>query len=373
MTARERKLAMLVGVWPLSLFYTLVGQPSIMDSRRRTRRSMAFAISFSLIKQQSLKVHCPRKKINEYATRSLPSNVESAKTIYSAWLIKFAEESKLAKAKLTMTGESANVRSPAALNAAPTPFTVLNYSLDGQAKLDDVVGLLYRFYSHPYLHRINNLKLTLNPKEEYGTLDVVMTISVAVLKDAAPDQAAPKIDAFKLLARSVDDYHKTIVQKNIFYPANRPPAWSNTASTSTNIGSALNYELTAKDPDEKQSVRYELVDSTAEGLKLEGNRLVWSPKENGKYEVTVRAIDSGFPSASTEQKIAVNVTDPPPPPTPEPAKPKFDVATQTRVTGLVSGSKDQRLGLRIISKARLAQCVLVTTLILPGSKERLQR
>jgi hypothetical protein len=67
--------------------------------------------------------------------------------------------------------------------------------------------------------------------------------------------------------------------------------------------------------------------------------------------VLVRAIDSGYPSRSTEQRLTVRVVDPPPPP-PEP-EPKlaFDDSTQTVLTALVQGRNESTAWLNVRTKA----------------------
>ncbi len=330
MTQREKVLAALVG-GSVGLFLLLIVFNNVragFEAKNDQIDSLQKQVmaNQTTITQGALS----RKKINELALRSLPSNLETAKTAYNEWLIKFAGESKLSNAKPTFTNEIQN---------AKKPFTVLTYRLEGDARLDDVVRMMYQFHAFPYLHKITGMTLSVKPRSDYGVMEVKMDIAVAVLRDANEKQSPPKPEDYKLLAHSADEYLSTIVQRNIFFPANQPPRWASTASASANKGSPLSYELNAKDADEKQSVRYELVSSTASGARIEGNRLVWSPQELGKYEVTVRAIDSGLPAASSEQKIAINVADPPAPPPPSAPKPKFDVATKTFVTALLSGSK----------------------------------
>ena len=81
-------------------------------------------------------------------------------------------------------------------------------------------------------------------------------------------------------------------------------------------------------------VTYELAaDSMPEGLRLNGNKLTWDkPSETGKTELQLRIIDSGWPSKVTEERLVLNVVDPPPPEPVKPPPPKFDVATQAYIS-----------------------------------------
>jgi hypothetical protein len=54
----------------------------------------------------------------------------------------------------------------------------------------------------------------------------------------------------------------------------------------------------------------------------------------------VRAVDSGFPAKSVEQKIEIEVVDPPPPaPVAKVEESKFDIGSHTFITAIVTGRK----------------------------------
>jgi hypothetical protein len=327
MTQREKVLASLVGglLVILVLFFGWTKIQAGFEEKNNTLGSLQMKVTNN---QNSITQGLMAKKsLDELAVRSLPSDMESAKNIYLEWLIKFSEKMKLNQPKPKWVGETVS-KSKA--------YHELRYTLDGDARLDDVVALMYEFYKFPYLHKITNLRVAHKEKsDDYGMMTIKLQISVAVLNNASRDQATPKPENFKLMQRPLQDYETAIIQRNIFFPANKPPAWSKTASTNANKGSEMSYELEAKDPDAKQKIKYEIVDSEAEGARIRDDKLQWKPKANGEFSVTVRATDSGLPSTSSTQKIVIKVTDPPKEKIVQ--APKFDVATQTRVTALVSG------------------------------------
>lgn len=114
-----------------------------------------------------------KKHLGELAVRSLPSDIEAAKNIYLEWLTKFSKSQNLSNSKFQWIGES---------NSKTTAYYELRGTLDGEARLDDMVKLTYAFYEFPYLHKITKLQLGMKPKsEEYGILTVKMQISVAIL------------------------------------------------------------------------------------------------------------------------------------------------------------------------------------------------
>ena len=265
------------------------------------------------------------RDMNKLVKRSLPSDIESAKTIYNEWLIKFSAESKLKSANHQYVRDTAE----------PNVYHLLRYSLEGETDLVAAIQMLYRFYEHPFLHKITDVKIT--PLPAYGNVKVAISIEVLALDSASPEQAVPQVEEFKKDLRPVGDYVTAIANRNVFWPANRPPTWSEKATTSVTQNAQLGFELGAKDPDDGQNVHYELVSSTADGLKLEGNRLVWQPSELGKFSAVVRAIDNGLPQATSQQTVSIDVSAPAAPTPPAAEAPKFDVATQTRLTALLSG------------------------------------
>ncbi len=266
-----------------------------------------------------------RRKISDATERSLPSNIEAAKTIYGEWLIRFAADSKLRNSSHNFLSES----------TVPGVYHSLKFSLNGDANLIELTQMLYRFYESPYLHRISDMKL--EPTKEYGVMTVKLTIEILSIDSARKDQPIPELKDFKMMAHSADEYVKLIADRNLFAPANRPPKWSASATASTIQGTPLDFELAAKDPDEGQKVNYELLDSTAEGAQIRDGRLAWTPKEIGEYKVTVRATDTGIPRTSSTQEVVIKVVTAPPPVAPPTPEPKFDLATQTRVTALLNG------------------------------------
>lgn len=325
MNNRERYLAIATGgVLVLAAGqYILSGMMASLEAKS----SRLASLNNSLGEQQNTVTRgiLAKRAIDQISLRSLPSDLQSAKTIYTEWLIRFAAESKLLESKQDLLNEESK----------PGVYKVLRYSLSGKTNVVDLVGLLYRFYSSPYLHRITSMKLVKSP--EYGRLALAMTIETLVLDAAAAKQPPPNPAAYKLLDRSLDDYLASIVRRNIAWPPNQPPRWPGDASASVAKNARLDYELKADEVDDGQNVEYELVETNADGLEIEGGRLVWAPQELGSYRAVVRATDSGIPAASSVHEIEIKVVDPPPPPEPEKPPQQFDAATQTKITALVSG------------------------------------
>ena len=141
---------------------------------------------------------------------------------------------------------------------------------------------------------------------------------------------------------SVDEYKQAILTRNPFSPPNAAPSLD--LKRSYEVTRETDFELDLaeliKDP-ENQLTNVELLDQDAlpEGLRLRGKSVRWRPRENGKYEIPMRISDTGWPSASREKTLVLNVVDPAPVVVKD-EKPKFDRATRTKLTACVGGGRN---------------------------------
>jgi hypothetical protein len=143
----------------------------------------------------------------------------------------------------------------------------------------------------------------------------------------------------------LEQYASEILGRNPLAPPNQAPAFAVAPSHDVPRDRPWELELKAKDPDGRHRITYRLLSPKPEGLQLseESGKLSWTPKANGKYEVVVEAVDNGFPPQQTEQKLVLNVTDPPAPPVEGPA---FDVASQSFVSAILSGRNGAEVWIR---------------------------
>lgn len=77
----------------------------------------------------------------------------------------------------------------------------------------------------------------------------------------------------------------------------------------------------------------------------EAGKISWTPKENGKFELVVEAVDDGLPAAKTQQKVVLKVVDPVVAPAPK-VEPQFDVATQSYVSAVLGGRERNEVWIR---------------------------
>ena len=149
------------------------------------------------------------------------------------------------------------------------------------------------------------------------------------------------------------------MNRNLYEPPNQAPKYGGRAELEAIVGRDTPAPLSFNDP-EGHSIRYEIVDAPEDFVSLDegSGTLRVRSDEKREFDITVRAIDSGYPRQTSEQRLTVKVVDPPEP-EPEPApKLAFDDATQTVLTALVQGrdewtawmhvrTRDQTLRLRV--------------------------
>lgn len=272
-----------------------------------------------------------KRDLSTAAERSLPSDLPQAQTIYNAYLTELADRHQIKQAKIEYAGVE---RRPQRIDE-PLVMTIFTYRIGGLIELPKLVEMLYEFHSHPYLQQLTLFKVTATPR--YGEVSLEATVKVAVLADAPAEGPPPEADRYRILDKPLEDYVASILGRNIFWPANVPPQLTGDTAVAAFIGEPLDHQLSAKDIDTGQAVNYELLETDAPGLKLDGDRLVWQPESPGDFFAEIRVSDEGYPPAASTKRLALKVTERPPAPPPAPTQPEFDKATQTRLTALISG------------------------------------
>jgi Putative Ig domain len=274
-----------------------------------------------------------RNKLTAITPMSLPSNSEQAVADYNEWIIDWLAKAKLASPKQTYIGETPEYNVDTQKKRVYSRF---KFQVSGRGTIENLTNLLYDYYQKNYLHRISQLKIALVPREAYQ-LDFTLVTEVLALDVASKTQPVPTGTSHRV-KKSLAEYSDEIVGRNLFSPANHPPRWSETATTEAVRGSPLNYDPGAKDADAGQKVSYEIVGDAPEGLRIgkDSSGVSWMPEKVGKYTITLKATDNGLPRQSSEQKLTINVVDPPP--VVEPTKEvKMDVASQAEISFLGSG------------------------------------
>lgn len=276
------------------------------------------------------------RRMGEYAARSLPGDLETARIAYNQFLLGLVNDTGLAAASAT----------PKGIIPAQGLYTQLNFNISGSGNLEQLVELLYRFHRQDYLHRIQGLMVT----KERGQLSIIMDVQALAL-DAAPPEAAPPSEPAPRVADSIDTYMQPILYRNPFSPPNRPPSYAGEPSPKAVVGREFTYVARFEDPDEGQRLRYSIVGDAPEGVKLDeaSGSLQLTPEEVGEIELTLRATDTGWPPKESEQQIVINVVEP----EAEPEAVEFDEAKQTVLTGLTQSKGEWTAWLHVRTRGEI--------------------
>ena len=327
MTPREKVLSIGVGV-----AIAVAAGSYLMTSIRKgfqTKNNRIDQLQSELIQRDTQITDglIDRQKLMALALRSLPTENQRAQADYTQWLIGLVEESGLTSPKWSFINRELQERGV---------YKLFKFQVSGGGTIENATKLLYQFYAKDYLHRVTSLKISPVANAPYQ-LNIELSGEVLALEAASSKQAPPSWTSHRV-QRSLDDYSDIILGRNLFSPANHPPQWTSVASTQAVRGSRFSFTPEAKDIDPGQRVRYEVVGDMVPGMRLStSGEIDWMPEANGRYDVELMAIDSGIPQQKIAHKLTVEVIDPPPPVDPPKPPPQFDIASQAKLSGLVTG------------------------------------
>lgn len=216
--------------------------------------------------------------------------------------------------------------------------------------LKQLTAFLHDFYDRAILHRVDSLvvSLTTPDKEELSDLSATLSISGAVLSSAP---ATKSWDAYPRgrLGKSLPEYEKWIVRRNIFGPPNSPPEITSRSSDNLKVGESISMRIEADDENDDDEMNFELVESSLAGATLtqsqSSNRSAvlksGEVEKAGRHKFVVRVTDNGFPAMSDEQTLTINFEEPS---QPKPTKetPPFKYAPETYITSLLQGLDGQQ-------------------------------
>ncbi|MCA9207211.1 MAG: cadherin repeat domain-containing protein [Planctomycetales bacterium] len=270
------------------------------------------------------------KQMARFAESSLPSDRQLARSMYQAWLLD----------KSTRIGlEQASVK---AMPGRPRGdvYYEHTFTVSGRGDLKQLTDLLHDFYSRDILHRVRLLHV--NPVSDSTMLDLTVQIDVLSLTNAPTDGRLPENESNRL-AHSREEYLTAILNRNLFGPPNKAPQLTSVGRKEVRIGDRLSMEVSAKDEDQRQSLRYSLVGEVPEGMRIDARsgRVEFPARALGEYRATVQVADNGWPNKTDETTFTVAVVEPPPPaePRPEPPpKPQFNMAQFSVLTAITEKS-----------------------------------
>ncbi|HUG67462.1 MAG TPA: Ig-like domain-containing protein [Pirellulaceae bacterium] len=338
MTKREKLLAAAVAATLLILggFYALDRIMNAFDQRDTDEITLRDRLATQhRITLQGKKAD---KDLRDWRERSLPEDRALAQALYLDWLGKRADAVGLEGRKVTPTGGQFEGK----------VYYVHRFLLSGQGDLKQLTHFLFDFYSVDHMHRI--ALLNIKPLATSKLLDISMTVEAVSLTGAPSRDALAEPPANRLARPDVEEYVNTIISRNFFAPANKPPRVATTTSKQGNPDKPLTFRLEATDP-ESDPLSYYLEGDAPKGLELRKDGEVrWTPTELGEFAFSYRVEDGGLPAKSAHGSVKLTVVAAP---EVTPAKPGFDPATQATVTGITESDGEPEIWINVRTEGRV--------------------
>ncbi|MFC1758518.1 cadherin repeat domain-containing protein [Planctomycetota bacterium] len=344
MNSREKTLSgLIVGIAVIgATYYGWTKVDAMLQSRRDTVANLEKEIS-----EYELTMHRDRKMaiaMKEMKARSLPPT-DTPQRNYDKWLTTTAVESGI-----EIKEKKDPVRARQAKNAAYASYT---FAIDGVATIESLTTFLHKLYSSNDLHKVGSWRF--KPIAGTNKLDVDITVEAIAIPGAPERKEVGNLVSDQLKGRNLDEFIASIVQRNLFAPANQSPVMKSLGKETVEKGKFLRFDVADKtsDPDKDDTITYAMVEGP-EGARINEatGSLRWLAKnemEPGEYTITVSATDSGFPAKSATEELTVIVKDPPPKvvKTEPPPKPKFDEAKHAHLTAVVENDGEKQLWIHI--------------------------
>jgi len=171
MNSREKLLAM--GVGTLAVFWIgTMGVDGFRNAREKNYRTLAnVKEELSRAKEANERGREAQREIRKLARRSLPTDLDMAKSSYEDWLREQLIESGLYVSEL-------NDKSSGGGNKR---FQEISFQISAEGSLAQLSDFLYRFYSAGHLHRISETNLS--PDRDSEVLIISLTIDALSLED----------------------------------------------------------------------------------------------------------------------------------------------------------------------------------------------
>jgi hypothetical protein len=322
MNSRERLLGIVVGCLAIIIGGFFIQR--WVSGKFATRYAEMERLTGDLkkFKRQVQLSQAARRKIANYAERSLPADPEVARTRYQNWLVSEMEFAELLVPDVRL--QSTQVEKDL--------FTRQTFAAEAVGTLPQAVELLHSFYSVDWLHRITQLKL--RPVKDSKLLNITLHIEALSMLKSVATEKLPDRPSHRLELADRNAYYARIVGRNLFGPRNQPPKLTVSGSQDVYLGRDVDLSIKWEDPDWLDNVYMNLVEAPKDAkLNQENGQLTWKPTEPGTYEFLIEGIDDGFPALhSSQEKIVINVKEQPKPPAGPPA---FDPAKFTILTSVL--------------------------------------
>jgi len=143
-----------------------------------------------------------KRQLETWYERSLPTDIQTARTIYQGWLYELMEKVELGQ---RYVDSDSPITRPG--------YEVLPFTARGTGTLDQLTRLLYEFYRSPHLHKIRTMSIT--PISAEGQLDLSLAIEALVVEGAQRADQLATGESDVLASDDLRDY-RVVVRRNLF-------------------------------------------------------------------------------------------------------------------------------------------------------------
>ncbi|RIK80879.1 MAG: hypothetical protein DCC68_10000 [Planctomycetota bacterium] len=299
MQPREKKLAMIVGAL-VGVVVLIVIAKKVMtayDTRATTYERHMGELGVHALQLQ--KAAEAKQKLVEMEKRSLPGDVEQARSRYQAWLLASLVEAGLegVDVKSVPGGPSRRVYQP------------MLFNVTAKGNLTQLLTWMHKFYRTGHLHVVR--RLTATPVEKSKQLDLDIGVEAVVLHGAKGVAAPPDMPE-RLPLGDLAAYRKIIEGRNMAGPPNRAPTLAAISRVTGKLGQPIAFTLRGKDDDPLDKIAYRFDGEAPQGATLDAatGKFTWTPPadgEPGTVSVKVLAEDDGMPAKFAAQTITIAV------------------------------------------------------------------
>lgn len=148
------------------------------------------------------------QQLDQWNQKSLPSDVELARSLYQQWLLELVEQVGFEQPNVD-SGEVTARRG----SGKDVVFRRLGTTIRGRGTLAQLTDFMYDFYRANHLHQVQRLAIT--PVPNTGKLDLSLSIEALVLPQADRQDRLSDQESNRLAFADRDAY-VSIVQRNVF-------------------------------------------------------------------------------------------------------------------------------------------------------------
>jgi len=193
MNKREKTLSIGVGLAAVLFFgFLIYGQISGARSRRLAART-SLTNEIKDAKMDNRKVRREARRLYDFQDRSIHHDATSASNLYYSWLIDQLEQLQIVDPEVKPVGTFVR----GARGGKARPYQQLTFTVNADARLDQMTQFLDLFYSQGYLHRIETF--TAKPKAKSKQLSFSLKITALVLPQGADRKSLESLPADRVI------------------------------------------------------------------------------------------------------------------------------------------------------------------------------